>query len=94
MLSQEVHANYGGITVTIKHLNQCELARRWNISSRTLESWRWQGFGPAYLKIGGRVVYTLEAIERFEQERLRQTTSEALSCPEEDIPTLAGGAAC
>jgi hypothetical protein len=80
--------------VTTRHLNQCELARRWNISSRTLESWRWQGFGPAYLKIGGRVVYTLEAIERFEQERLHQSTSEVLSCPEEDIPTLAGGAAC
>ena len=39
------------------HLNQIELSRRWRISPRTLERWRWLGEGPQYLKIGGRVVY-------------------------------------
>jgi hypothetical protein len=48
------------------HLNQIELARRWRISPRTLERWRWLNQGPAYLKIGGRVVYRLEDIEAFE----------------------------
>lgn len=38
--------------MAIKHLNQIELADRWNISERTLERWRWTGEGPAYLKIG------------------------------------------
>ena len=43
-------------------LNQTELAARWTISARTLERWRWTGDGPAFLKIGGRVVYRLEDV--------------------------------
>ena len=59
-----------GSTLSTKHLNQVELARRWNISPRTLERWRWIGEGIAYLKIGGRVVYRLDDIERYEAEHL------------------------
>ena len=44
-------------------LNQVHLARRWHISPRTLERWRWTGEGPAYVKIGGRVVYRLDDVE-------------------------------
>jgi hypothetical protein len=58
--------------VTTKHLNQIELSRRWSISPRTLERWRWLGLGPRYLKIVGRVVYRLEDIEAFEAERARE----------------------
>jgi hypothetical protein len=53
------------------HLNQIDLARRWRISERTLERWRWLRQGPAYLKIGGRVAYRLEDVEAFEATRLR-----------------------
>jgi hypothetical protein len=52
-------------------LNQTELSRRWKISARTLERWRWLDQGPAYLKIGGRVAYRMEDIEAFEQARRR-----------------------
>jgi len=55
----------------VRHLNQIELARRWRLSHRTLERWRWLGEGPAWLKVGGRVVYRLEDIERYEEERLQ-----------------------
>jgi hypothetical protein len=58
--------------VTTKHLNQIELSRRWSLSPRTLERWRWLGLGPRYLKIVGRVVYRLEDIEAFEAERARE----------------------
>ncbi|MCT8159368.1 helix-turn-helix transcriptional regulator [Pseudoruegeria sp. SHC-113] len=58
-------------------LNQKELARRWTISHRTLERWRWAGEGPAYMKIGGRVVYRLEDIIAFEQGQLQQTADTA-----------------
>ena len=51
-----------------KHLNQIDLAARWNISHRTLERWRWTGEGPQYVKLGGRVVYRLEDVEGFERE--------------------------
>jgi hypothetical protein len=51
----------------VKHLNQIELSRRWNVSPRTLENKRWRKEGPAYLKIGGRVLYRLEDVEAYER---------------------------
>ena len=53
------------------HIRQDFLARRWGISPRTLERWRWLGQGPAYLKVGGRVAYRLEDVEAYEASRLR-----------------------
>lgn len=55
----------------IRHLNQVELGRRWAISPRTLERWRWLRQGPGYLKIGGRVVYRLSDIEAYEAAQSR-----------------------
>lgn len=57
-------------------LNQTELAARWSISARTLERWRWTGEGPAFLKIGGRVVYRLEDVLTYEQARQRRSTAD------------------
>jgi len=48
-------------------LNQIDLARRWKISPRTLERWRWLREGPRYLKLGGRVLYRVTDIEAYEQ---------------------------
>ncbi|MEQ8694043.1 MAG: helix-turn-helix domain-containing protein [Gammaproteobacteria bacterium] len=62
--------------MTVRHLNQIELADRWNISHRTLERWRWTGEGPAFLKIGGRVVYRLEDVEAFEADQTRKSTAD------------------
>lgn len=56
----------------LKHLNQEQLARRWNISPRTLERWRWLRQGPPFLRIGGRVVYRLQDIEAYEAAQLHQ----------------------
>jgi hypothetical protein len=53
----------------LRHLNQEQLARRWSISPRTLERWRWLRQGPRYLKIGGRVVYRLNDIEVYENSQ-------------------------
>lgn len=60
--------------MTVQHLTQIELARRWRISPRTLERWRWLGQGPRYLKIGGRVVYRLEDVEAFENEKRQESS--------------------
>lgn len=54
-----------------EHLSEKLLARRWGLSHRTLERWRHDGRGPAYLKIGGRVVYQRADIEAFEATRRR-----------------------
>ena len=67
----------------ITHLSQKELSRRWHLSGRTLERWRWLGLGPKYLKVGGRVVYRLEDIEAFEAAKLRKHTSQII--PEESF---------
>lgn len=49
---------------------QVELARRWKLSPRTLERFRYEKKGPPYIKIGGRVVYRVSDIEAFEQDGL------------------------
>ncbi len=61
-----------------KHLNQIDLADRWNISHRTLERWRWTGEGPHFIKLGGRVLYRLQDVEAFEAEQLRSRTGALL----------------
>ena len=55
----------------VRRLDQTELSRRWRLSPRTLEQWRWKKIGPRYLKIGGRVLYRLEDVEAYEAARRR-----------------------
>lgn len=57
-------------TGDLRHLNQVNLSRRWSISPRTLERWRWLKAGPPYMKIGGRVVYRLADVEDYETNQL------------------------
>lgn len=45
-----------------------ELASRWRISPRTIEGWRDKGIGPVFVKIGNRVRYHIDVIERAERE--------------------------
>jgi len=46
-------------------LNTQELALRLGISRRTLENWRGLGLGPPFHKLGSRVVYDPEDIEKW-----------------------------
>lgn len=55
-----------------RHLTQRDLASRWRVSLRTLERWRAQGAGPAWMKLCGRVVYREVDVEAFEAASLRQ----------------------
>ncbi|SEP63598.1 hypothetical protein SAMN05428969_0243 [Devosia sp. YR412] len=55
-------------------LDQLQLARRWKLSHRTLERWRWLGEGPNYTKLGKRVVYRLVDVEQFEADGFHQTS--------------------
>ena len=55
-------------------LTQKELARRWTISHRTLERWRYTGEGAQFMKIGVRVAYRLEDVEAYETQQTRQAT--------------------
>ena len=62
-----------------KHLNQRQLADRWDVSEATLERWRSEGIGPVYLKLQGRILYRVEDIEAFELESLRKSTTERVN---------------
>lgn len=42
------------------------VARRWQISPRTLERWRYERRGPAWVIISRRVLYDLATIQAFE----------------------------
>ena len=53
-----------------------QLARRWDISHRTLQQWRRMGLGPVYLKLGNRVSYRREDVEQYERQALRRGTGE------------------
>jgi hypothetical protein len=63
----------------MQHLDQNGLAERWLISPRTLEQWRWEGRGPRFLKIGGRVIYPLSEVEAYEAARIHANTFGPLS---------------
>jgi excisionase family DNA binding protein len=53
-----------------------EAARYLRLQKQTLEAWRLKGTGPAFLKLGRRVVYRREALEKFMAERERTSTSD------------------
>jgi hypothetical protein len=60
----------------IRHLNQRQLAERWDLSEATLERWRSEGIGPVFLKLQGQVRYRIEDVEAFEVDSMRRSTSE------------------
>ena len=49
------------------------LVERWNgqVKETTLSTWRSRGLGPAYVKVGGRVLYRLADVEAFEAKNTR-----------------------
>lgn len=61
--------------MNVKHLNQRQLADRWDLSEASLERWRTEGIGPVFLKLQGRVLYRVEDVEAFEVDSLRKSTS-------------------
>lgn len=54
-----------------QYLTPSELVARYKqtITIRTLANWRSTGEGPRYTKIGGRVLYPVESVIKWEQER-------------------------
>jgi predicted DNA-binding transcriptional regulator AlpA len=53
-----------------------EAARYLGLSGRTLEKHRTYGTGPAYLKLGGRVVYAIDDLNSWAGQGLRHSTSD------------------
>ena len=53
------------------YLTQDELASRWRLSPRTLERWRRQDRGPAWVRLPGRVLYHVEDVRDYERAQLQ-----------------------
>jgi predicted transcriptional regulator len=61
----------------IHHLNQKQLAQRWQVSEACLERWRHEKIGPDYLKLHGRVLYRQQDIEAYELRCLKSMRPQA-----------------
>lgn len=59
------------MTTTGNYMTPRELVERYRdaITIRTLANWRSTGEGPRYTKIGGRVLYPVDAVNQWEAER-------------------------
>ena len=55
----------------VRHMTQVELARRWRVSTRTLERWRIAETGPVWLRINNRILYRVEDVLAYESIDLR-----------------------
>lgn len=58
-------------------LTEQMLALRWHCSTSRLQRWRADQKGPAYLKIGGKVLYRLEDLRDYEKAHIVQARSDA-----------------
>ena len=67
--------NQASRTAPVRHLSQEQLAQRLGVSERTIEGWRYRGKGPDYLRLEGRIAYRLADVERFELERLHESSA-------------------
>jgi predicted site-specific integrase-resolvase len=52
-----------------------ESANYLRIKKNTLEVWRLKGIGPVYIKLGRRVLYRKESLEKFMLDCERRSTS-------------------
>lgn len=61
-----------------KFLTTKEVSERYSgrISASTLNNWRNIGSGPPFIKMGGKVLYSLEKLVEWEQKNTVNSTSE------------------
>jgi hypothetical protein len=55
------------------YLTPQELCHRWKgrVTYGTLANWRADKAGPAYVKLGGRVMYPIKSVVKWEKSRMR-----------------------
>ena len=63
-----------------------EVATRLNLTERTLERWRFHGFGPPFVKVGRQVFYVRKDLDTWLNEQTRQSRP-----PATVTPCLSGG---
>jgi hypothetical protein len=59
-----------GDSILQRPMSEQDVADRWQKSVRTLQRWRRDGYGPAYLRIGGTIHYRMRDVLAFEAASL------------------------
>jgi hypothetical protein len=57
-------------------LRESELADRWRVSTRTLQRWRAENFGPRFTRIGGSIRYVVADVLDYELRHRDEGASE------------------
>ena len=58
-------------------LTEQSAAERLHLSVKTLQAWRVRGFGPAFVRLGRRVLYRASSLQEFIEANTFKSTSEA-----------------
>lgn len=53
-------------------MTTAELAKRWRLTTRTLERWRAEPYGPAWHRIGDKVLYLMADVLAYEDRHRRK----------------------
>lgn len=69
-------ANPATVPPPPRYLRTPEAARFLGLSGRTLEKHRSYGTGPVYRKLGGRIVYAMDDLQRWANRGLRTGTDD------------------
>jgi hypothetical protein len=64
------------LPVPTRFLRTHEAGRFLGLSGRTLEKHRLYGTGPAYRKVGGRVIYAVDDLEAWAEQGRQYSTSD------------------
>jgi excisionase family DNA binding protein len=60
----------------MQYFDEKQVSRDLNLSIRTLQRWRVEGKGPAFVRLGRAVRYPKDELEAFLKQSLRRSTSE------------------
>lgn len=59
-------------------LTERQLCKFWSITPETLRKWRTNGYGPIYIKVGGRVLYRPEDVRAFERQTMYRSSGQKI----------------
>ena len=68
-----------------------DLSRHWEISVRTLERWRAESKGPAWLRLNGKVLYRIDDVMAFEEAHRHGSSLQAVGKQSASIPRRGTG---
>ena len=60
----------------MKFISELQLAELIGIKAPTLRKWRWEGKGPIFIKMGHRVMYSMEDVMLYIESQKRISTSD------------------